>query len=256
MKKRILALLLAVVMIAGMIPTIAAVNPMPARVIRPDTTHRATYTFYVGDEDVSTQIVKNGEKLTEPAAPNGAGKFLGWYVENESTPVDFDAAITVTETTNVTVVAKFDDVQYLLFMDENKERVVDCKTLRAGDTVKTSDVTYPVGADQSVTRWNDADGVAVDKVTYGDEIDVLYAVVSDGHWLTFNTNGGSYIAPQFFTGIPTQPTPPTKPGYTFSGWYLDEECMHPAVFSEITDTCTVHANWIAEGSVQYTVLHM
>ena len=50
MKKRILALLLAVVMIAGMIPTIAAVNPMPARVIRPDTTHRATYTFYVGEE--------------------------------------------------------------------------------------------------------------------------------------------------------------------------------------------------------------
>ena len=41
MKKRILALLLAVVMSAGMIPTIAAVNPMPA-MIHPDTTLRAT----------------------------------------------------------------------------------------------------------------------------------------------------------------------------------------------------------------------
>ena len=32
--------------------------------------------------------------------------------------------------------------------------------------------------------------------------------------------------------------------------------MHPAVFSEITSTCTVYANWIAEGNVKYTVLHM
>ena len=256
MKKRILALLLAVVMIAGMIPTIAAVDPMPAMVIRPDTTLRATYTFYVGDEDVSTQIVKNGEKLTEPAAPDGEGKFLGWYVEGEHTPLDFTEAVTVTATTEVKVFAHFDEVQYVLFMDENKERVVDCKTLRKGDTVRTSDVTYPVGAGQSVTRWNNFDGVAVDEVTYGDGIDVLYAVVENGHWLTFDTNGGSYIAPQFFTGIPTQPTPPTKPGYTFSGWYLDEECMHPADFSEITGTCTVHADWIPEGNVQYTVLHM
>ena len=95
MKKRILALLLAVVMIAGMIPTIAAVNPMPARVIRPDTTHRATYTFYVGEEVVDTQIVKNGEKLTEPAAPDGEGKFLGWYVEDAENPLDFTQAVTV-----------------------------------------------------------------------------------------------------------------------------------------------------------------
>lgn len=255
MKKRILALLLAVVMIAGMIPTIAAVNPMPAMVIRPDTA-RATYTFYVGEEVVDTQIVKNNEKLTEPAAPDGEGKFLGWYVEGEHTPLNFTEAVTVTATTEVKVFAHFDEVQYVLFMDENKERVVDCKTLRKGDTVRTSDVTYPVGAGQSVTRWNNFDGVAVDEVTYGDGIDVLYAVVENGHWLTFDTNGGSYIAPQFFTGIPTQPTPPTKPGYTFSGWYLDEECMHPADFSEITGTCTVHADWIPEGNVQYTVLHM
>ena len=257
MKKRILALLLAVVMIAGMIPTIAAVNPMPARVIRPDTTHRATYTFYVGEEVVDTQIVKDDEYLTEPAAPDGEGKFLGWYVEDAEKPLDFTQAVTVSETGTVKVFAHFDEVQYVLFMDENKERVVDCKTLRKGDTVQTSDVTYPVGADRSVTGWVDKNNTPVTEVAYGDEIDVLYAVVSDGHWLTFETNGGSYIAPQFFTDTATEPTTnPTKPGYTFSGWYLDEKCMHLAVFSEITDTCTVHANWIAEGDVKYTVLHM
>ena len=256
MKKRILALLLAVVMIAGMIPTIAAVNPMPARVIRPDTTHRATYTFYVGEEVVDTQIVKDDEYLTEPAAPDGEGKFLGWYVEDAEKPLDFTQAVTVSETGTVKVFAHFDEVQYVLFMDENKERVVDCKTLRKGDTVQTSDVTYPVGADRSVTGWVDKNNTPVTEVAYGDEIDVLYAVVSDGHWLTFETNGGSYIAPQFFTTAPTAPENPTKPGYTFGNWYLDADCKKPAVFSNITDTCTVYADWIPEGNVKYTVLHM
>lgn len=255
MKKRLLALLLAVVMIAGMIPTIAAVDPMPA-VIHPDTTHRATYTFYAGGTEVDKQIVKDGEYLTEPAAPTGEGKFLGWYVEDAENPLDFTQAVTVSETGTVKVFAHFDEVQYVLFMDEKKERVVDCKTLRAGDTVQTSDVTYPVGADQSVIRWNDADGMPVDEVRYGDAIDVLYAVVEDGHWLTFETNGGSYIAPQFFTGIPTEPTSPTKPGYTFSGWYLDEKCTNKADFSNIDSSTTVYANWIPKNSVKYTVLHM
>ena len=257
MKKRLLALLLAVVMIAGMIPTIAAVNPMPARVIRPDTTHRATYTFYAGGTEVDKQIVKNGEKLTEPAAPTGEGKFLGWYVEDATESLDFANPVSVTANADVNVVARFEDVQYLLFMDEENGRVVDCKTLRKGDTVQTSDVTFPVGTEQDVTGWVDKNNTPVTEVAYGDEIDVLYAVVSDGHWLTFDTNGGSYIAPQFFTDTPDEPTTnPTKSGYTFSGWYLDEKCMHPAVFSNIDSSTIVYANWIAEGNVQYTVLHM
>lgn len=212
MKKRILALLLAVVMIAGMIPTIAAVNPMPARVIRPDTTHRATYTFYVGEEVVDTQIVKDGEYLTEPAAPDGEGKFLGWYVEGAEEPLDFAEPVSVTANADVNVVARFDGVHYLLFMDKQEGgRVVACKTIGEGGSVTTSDVTFPVDADQAITGWKTATGTEVTEVTYSDKIDVLYAVVSTGHWLTFETNGGSYIAPQFFTGTPNEPTPQPSP---------------------------------------------
>ena len=256
MKKRILALLLAVVMIAGMIPAIAAANPMPARVIRPDTTHRATYTFYVGENVVDTQIVKAGDTLNEPAAPTGAGEFLGW-VDEEGDPIAFGTVASVDG--DVKAFASFSDVQYLLFMDTDGDdgRVVACKTLTRGDTVNTADVTFPVGTEQAVTGWVDADGRAVETVTYGQEIYVLYAVVEDGYWLHFETNGGSYIAPQFFTDTPDEPTTnPTKPGYTFGGWYLDERCMEPADFSKITGTCTVYANWIAEDTVRYTVLHM
>ena len=256
MKKRILALLLAVVMIAGMIPTIAAVNPMPA-MIHPDTTSRATYTFYVGNREVDKQIVKEGDTLNEPAAPTGEGsegRFLGWVYENGD-PVTFGTVASVAEE-EVKVIAKFDNVQYLLFMDENKERVVDCKTLREGDTVQTSDVTFPVEAEQAITGWVDEYDDPVTQVTYGQDIYVVYAVVENGHWLTFDTDGGSYLAPQFFTTAPTAPENPTKPGYTFGNWYLDASRMDPADFSKITGTCTVYADWIPEGNVKYTVLHM
>ena len=258
MKKRILALLLAVVMIAGMIPTIAAVDPMPA-MIHPDTTSRATYTFYVGTREVDKQIVKEGDTLYEPATPTGEGsegRFLGWVYENGD-PVTFGRVASVKEE-EVKVIAKFDEVQYLLFMDKKKGGlVVACKTIAKGKSVTTSDVTFPVDAEQAITGWTDADDKPVAEVTYGDPIYAVYAVVRTGHWLTFNTNGGSYIAPQFFTDTPDEPTtPPTKPGYTFGGWYLDERCMDPADFSKITGTCTVYANWIVEGNVQYTVLHM
>ena len=258
MKKRLLALLLAVVMIAGMIPTIAAVNPMPA-MIYPDTTSRATYTFYVGNREVDKQIVKEGDTLNEPAAPTGEGsegRFLGWVYENGD-PVTFGTVASVAEE-EVKVIAKFDNVQYLLFMDKKEGgRVVGCKTIPEDGSVTTADVTFPVDAEQAVTGWEDADGNAVGMVAYGQEIYVLYAVVKDGHWLHFETNGGSYIAPQFFTDTPDEPTTnPTKPGYTFGGWYLDERCMDPADFSKITGTCIVYANWIPEDGVKYTVLHM
>lgn len=254
MKKRLLAFLLAVVMVIGMIPTIAAAD-ISVMSILPGTTDRATYTFYVGDDVVDTQIVKAGDTLNEPAAPTGTDKFLGWVYANGD-PVTF-GEITSIDAEEVKVVAHFDEVQYVLFMDkEANGRVVDCKTLRKGDAVTTSDVTYPVGTEQAVTGWVDKDNNPVTEVTYGDEIYVLYAVVSDGHWLTFNTMGGSYIAPQFFTGTPTEPTAPTRPGYSFDKWYRDEACTEAADFTKITETTTVYAGWNADNAVTYTVLHL
>ena len=255
MKKRLLAFLLAVVMVIGMIPTIAA-KDISVMSILPGTTGRATYTFYVGEDVVDTQIVKAGDTLNEPAAPNGAGKFLGWVYEDGS-DVTFGTVASVAEK-EVKVIAKFDNVQYLLFMDKQENgRVVGCKTIPEKGSVTTSDVTFPVEATQAVTGWEDADGNAVETVTYGEEIYVLYAVVETGSWLTFNTKGGSYIAPQFFTTAPIEPaTEPSKPGYTFGGWYRDADCTERADFSSITSSTTVYAGWIAKNAVSYTVLHM
>lgn len=48
---------------------------------------------------------------------------------------------------------------------------------------------------------------------------------------------------------------PTKPGYTFVGWYTDEDLMTAANFDNITATTTLYAKWRENGNTSYTVIH-
>ena len=69
--------------------------------------------------------------------------------------------------------------------------------------------------------------------------------------ITYNTNGGSPIAATSGTTLPDPLPPTTKSGYTFAGWYTDEECTQEATAgAEITQNTTLHAKWTAN---TYTV---
>ena len=48
---------------------------------------------------------------------------------------------------------------------------------------------------------------------------------------------------------------PTKPGYTFDGWYTDEDLKTPASFGSITASTTLYAKWTAGTETKYTVIH-
>lgn len=78
-----------------------------------------------------------------------------------------------------------------------------------------------------------------------------------GYWLTFESNGGSYVAPAFYAnGTPAAaPDKPTKSGYTFAGWFTDKELTQTADVSNITATTTLYAKWTEKGNTSYTVIH-
>lgn len=78
-----------------------------------------------------------------------------------------------------------------------------------------------------------------------------------GYWLTFESNGGSYVAPAFYANSTTAKSPdePTKSGYTFAGWYTDEDLKTPASFDSITARTTLYAKWTAGTETKYTVIH-
>lgn len=65
--------------------------------------------------------------------------------------------------------------------------------------------------------------------------------------VSFNSNGGSAVDSQMvsFNGIATEPTAPTKAGYTFDGWYSDAAyaAKYDFVNTPITGNTTIYAKW-------------
>lgn len=119
----------------------------------------ATYEFYDGTNLISSQSVKNGESLVEPAAPEHDGQyFTGWFIEGTSTPITFSTPASVSETGTVKVVAEYKDAYYVFF--KNSSGIVICtKEGKTGDVISTSDVTFPVSGTQGITGWYEDEGL-------------------------------------------------------------------------------------------------
>lgn len=272
MKKRILSFLLALCMCLTLVPVtvladddvqqindaaVQAITPgsdvSVLSVVDPGNDYYRTYEFYVDGEKIDTQIVKNGDTLYEPPVTAPAGKtFTGW--DNKDVHFGTISGITATET--ITVNAVFDEGYHVYFKDPDG-RIIATKTGKTNDTISVADVNFPVGSDEAITGWYTDAGQKVESVTINGADITLYAKVEQGYWLTFESNGGSYVAPAFYAnGTPAAaPDEPTKSGYTFAGWYTDEDLKTPASFGSITARTTLYAKWTEKGNTSYTVIH-
>ena len=266
MKKRILSILLALCMCLTFVPVTVLAEDLPQQdnSIRafsispdPDNTTYCTYEFYVNGEKVDTQIVKNGDTLLEPQVEAQDGKvFTRW-----DPAVSFGKISGLTgEDRTIEVHAVFADGYYVYFKD-NTGRIIATKTGTTGQKITFEDVNFAVDTDEAITGWyTDKDctsGNQVEFVTIKDSNITLYAKVEEGYWITFESNGGSYVAPVFYANSATAKAPaaPTKPGYTFAGWYTDEGLTTQADFATIKANTTVYAKWTAANQTNYTVIH-
>lgn len=262
--KRLLTWVLVLVMTLSLLPlNVLAANPAVMRIVRPDTDKYITYNFYLTDEEEAepydSQIIKSGDSLTAPATPEKKGyKFDGWYDDDDQF-TNFGTAISVTEdSTDVNLYAKFVPVCYVYFMDGEGEgaRIIATKEVTATDPLNDfSDVAFPIGADEAITSWKDASGNHITSVSFNDGTTYLYPIVEKGHWIEFNSNGGSYVAPLFVANgtTPTPPANPSKPGYTFDGWY-DAQGKYDFNKS-LSENVELTAQWTAAGNTNYTVIH-
>ena len=262
--KRLLTWVLVLVMALSLLPlNVLAAHPVgPAKVIRPDDNKYLTYQFYVGEDKVAEQIIKTGDTLREPEVTVQDGKRLtGWYTENDTLFDGFgEYTETIEKNSTVKLYAKFEDVYYVFFKDTTG-RIVATKEGKSGDEISVNDVKFPVGNEESITGWylkGDSGKTAVTSVTLESTNVTLCAIVEKGHWITFDSKGGSYVEPQFVRSGDScaAPSAPTKPGYDFVGWYTDEETNNEFEFGNtLSDSPTLYAKWAPSNRVSYTVIH-
>ena len=231
-------------------------NVVPMRVVRPDTDKYLTYVFRVDGAEVSRQIVKKGDTLYQPVSPVKDGyKFTGWFVG--ASELAFGTVGEISESAQINVDAGFTEVLYVFFADTNG-RIVHTKEGVKGDVIKTDDVTYGLeNTTHAITGWylEPSYQTPVDSVTLDKENITVYAKVEPGHWLHFDSDGGTYIAPQFYSADATTAAPNvvTKPGYTFSHWEYNGTKFEFG--SPLTENITLKAHWNVNTSTRYTVIH-
>lgn len=165
--------------------------------------------------------------------------------------------VSVTQTQTITVQAIFETVYTVYFKHEG--RTVATKELTdTQPSVSTGDVLVPVGADEKLTGWyigeKRYETVSTADFPPGSDTLTLTAKVDKGHWIHFNSDGGSYVAPQFVTGNTIPPADPARPGFSFEGWY--EESGNRFTFgNQLTSNITLTAHWESNTSTKYTVIH-
>ena len=221
-----------------------------------------TYCFYGADGKELTvwrQTVAAGEELLEPTAPTKENaRFVGWYVGE--TPLNFGTVASVSGT-DVTVTAKFEEFSYVYFLDEDGDTVVyHTAAGTAGETVgedvlnaATAKVELTMSKDKGVVGWSTTQGSDTpETITFAAGVKYVYPVVRNGFWVTFDTDGGDYMAPQFrMEALDLSKIIPTRSGYTFDGWYDAEG--NPV--TTVPTTATVTAHWKANSKTEYTVIH-
>lgn len=268
--KRALSAFLAFVMVFTMLPLQSwaadtvqdssnnAVNfgdmVVPNSVEDPEEKKVDTYQFYNDDTLVSTQYVMSGDQVYAPASPEIDGyKFTGW---KDASGNFFTAGAVKTATgATYTYKAQFEQVYYVFFL--NKEGAVCATKEGTTGTSVTTDVTFPVGTDEGISGWYynaELTEPTNGSVTIKSSNITLYPKVETGHWITFDSAGGTYVEPAFVApGANTvEPAKPEREGFDFLGWYDgDTEYIFDNTLSE---SVTLTAKWQGR-QVEYKVFY-
>ncbi|MFJ5767750.1 InlB B-repeat-containing protein, partial [Lysinibacillus sp. NPDC093210] len=209
-----------------------------------------------GGSLVPEQSITHGEKASEPPAPTKAGyTFEGWYTDDERTnQYDFTNNVI---TANTTLYAKWKPVGYTVNFEVNGGSLVPNQTVAHGEKV-SKPTPAPTKAGYTFGGWY-TDVTLTETYDFNNEITAnttLYAKWKPvTYTVNFEVNGGSLVPSQSVAHgekVSKPTSAPTKAGYTFEGWYTDDEGTEQYDFTNhvITANTTLYAKW---EPLKYTV---
>lgn len=210
-----------------------------------------------GKDDRSVKTQK-GKPFAESNPVRAGYAFQGWKTDRDLQK-DFDVKGKIV--TDTTLFASWKPISYSIAFDANG----GSGEMEQLDAVYETMVALPANtftaAGKTFAGWSLSasgevmfyDGMQVKNLaTVNGATTTLYAKWENGsvatHTLTFETNGGSIVAPQrVLTGkTAVEPVVPVKEGSAFLGWYTDAEFSTAYNFtSAVTADATLYARWAA-----------
>ena len=188
-------------------------------------------TYKDGDSEYAKQVLPSGTLATRPDAPAATPDYtFGGWNKADGTAWDY-ASDKVTD--NITLYAKWAANTYTITFDtaggsEIAPITQDYGTVITAPEAPTREGYTFIGWDKEIPTTMPAENMTV---TAQWEI--------NQYTITFDTNGGSEIAPitqDYGTAI-TAPADPTREGYTFIGWDMEIPKTMPA------ENITLKARW-------------
>ncbi|CAM4487163.1 putative repeat protein (TIGR02543 family) [Paenibacillus endophyticus] len=208
-----------------------------------------------GGSATPNQMVSQGELAAAPTAPSKPGHtFDGWYGDSGLTiPFMFTTPITG----NTTLYAKWTMNQYTVTFNSNGGSDVEAQTIAYGGLVSQPD--EPTKQGNTFAGWYSDAGLAIAfsfAAPIEGNVSVYAKWTADGYTvIAFDSNGGSAVDSQTVAHGATAavPSPPTKAGHTFDGWYTDSMLSDVYDFTATVagESITLYAKWVVDG---YTVV--
>ena len=219
-----------------------------------------TFNFVANGTTVSTQIVKSGDTLIAPTAPDMIGQaFVGWVDEAGNSFTGFGKQAEITETTTRRIIARYEAALYVYFLNPDGSQIMRTEKVGDHEAHDFTTVSYDVDSTHKLVGWaaekNGTENIA-DKISVpADQTSVnVYAIIKEGYWVSFNSDGGSIVDSQFVLHgdklVLGKDTTPTKPGYSFDGWYNGLTKVENG--ATVTSPMTLTAHWKA-AEVSYTI---
>ena len=219
-----------------------------------------TFNFVANGTTVSTQIVKSGDTLIAPTAPDMIGQaFVGWVDEAGNSFTGFGKQAEITETTTRTITARYEAALYVYFLNPDGSQIMRTEKVGDHEAHDFTTVSYEVDSTHKLVGWaakkNGTENIASSITVPTNQTSVnVYAIIKEGYWVSFNSDGGSIVDSQFVLHgdklVLGKDTTPTKPGYTFDGWYNGLTKVENG--ATVTSPMTLTAHWKA-AQVNYTI---
>ncbi len=193
-----------------------------------------------------------GEFAKVVATPFAGEEFLGWY--NGDVLISSDLEYRFSVESDIILTAKFTNQTCEVIYIDN-DSVINIERINKGMTVSLPEAPSKTGyifsgyyADINYTNLIDESTIFEDDTF----VYLKYTKKSSGgggtssYTIKFETNGGNKVSNKSVrrNNTLTEPTVPTKDGFTFEGWYTDKELTKAYDFStKVTKGFTLYAKW-------------